>query len=186
MDPKTLVRHSRFLSLVLRHKPQEVGIALEDGGWVSVDVLLAALAAHGRKLKRAELDQIVAGNDKQRFAFSGDGKKIRASQGHSVDVDLRLEQAAPPAVLYHGTARDRLRSISVSGLLKGKRHHVHLSAATDTATKVGARHGEAVVLPVRAGEMAADGHVFYRSANGVWLTDAVPPRYIDWAAKDAP
>jgi putative RNA 2'-phosphotransferase len=184
MDDRTLVKRSRFLSLVLRHKPEAVGLALGDGGWVDVAALLAALKAHGRGMTRAELDAVVAGNDKQRFAFSEDGRRIRANQGHSVEVDLHLEAAQPPEVLWHGTIGANLRAISRDGLLKGKRHAVHLSADRETASKVGARRGEPVLLAVRAGEMARDGAVFQRSDNGVWLVDGVPPRYIDWAATE--
>jgi putative RNA 2'-phosphotransferase len=172
------VKISKFLSLVLRHKPETISLRLDEAGWVNVADLLAALDAHGRPVTRAELEETVATNDKKRFAFNEDGTRIRASQGHSVEVELDYAPAAPPAVLYHGTASRFLGSIFASGLVKGQRHHVHLSADTETALKVGQRHGKPVVLTVRAAAMQTDGHIFYLSANGVWLTDAVPPAYL--------
>ena len=171
-------RASKFLSLVLRHEPERIGITLDDAGWTDVDALLTALDAHGLALTRAELDAIVASSDKQRFALSPDGARIRANQGHSVDVELGLEAVTPPDVLYHGTVDAALPGIRAQGLLKGQRHHVHLSADVETAQKVGGRRGKAVVLAIRAGEMAAAGHTFYRSANGVWLVDHVPVQFI--------
>ncbi len=171
-------RLSKFLSLVLRHQPDLIGITLDDAGWTGVEALLAAAAAHGTPITRAELDDIVRSSDKQRFALSPDGAKIRANQGHSVGVDLALAPAPPPAVLYHGTVDKVLASIRTGGLIKGARHHVHLSADRDTATKVGGRRGKPVILTVRADAMADAGHVFYRSANGVWLVEAVPPAFL--------
>lgn len=170
---------SKFLSLILRHKPEVVEIELDEQGWVEIDKLLAACAAHGRTLSRADLDYVVANNNKQRFAISADGQRIRASQGHSVAVDLGYEAAEPPELLYHGTADHHLPAIRRQGLLKGKRHHVHLSADEATATAVGLRHGQPVVLTVRTGEMARAGFLFFLSANGVWLTETVPYPYID-------
>ncbi len=167
---------SRFLSLVLRHKPEVIGIALDAQGWVDVDVLLAALRAHGRSVTREELERVVATSDKKRFALEGD--RIRAHQGHSVDVDLDLRPEAPPPRLYHGTVARFVESIRREGLVRGQRHHVHLSADVATAKSVGGRRGAPVVLEVDAAAMARDGHVFYRSANGVWLTDHVPPAYL--------
>jgi putative RNA 2'-phosphotransferase len=177
-----LVRVSKRLSYVLRHRPDSVGLTLGTGGWVAVDDLLTALAAHGRQVTRAELDEVVAGNDKRRFAVETgpDGRdRIRASQGHSVPVDLGLEAVEPPPVLYHGTGAGVVDAIRAEGLRKGRRHHVHLSADRATALRVGARRsGPVVVLTVDAAAMAADGYAFYRSANGVWLTGHVPPRYL--------
>lgn len=170
---------SKFLSLILRHKPEVVGIELDKQGWVAIDVLLAACAAHGRALSRTDLDYVVANNNKQRFAVSADGQRIRASQGHSVAVNLGYEVAEPPELLYHGTAVQNLPSIRRQGLVKGKRHHVHLSADKTTATAVGQRHGKPVVLTVKAGEMARAGFLFFLSANGVWLTETVPYAYMD-------
>lgn len=169
---------SRFLSLVLRHQPALIGLTLDDAGWTPVDELLAKLAVAGHALSREALDEIVRSSDKQRFAFSDDGHRIRANQGHSVPVDLGLPPIEPPAVLLHGTTRRFLASILKQGLAKRARHHVHLSESASTATAVGARRGESVLLKVDAARMHADGHVFYRSANGVWLTDAVPPAYL--------
>jgi putative RNA 2'-phosphotransferase len=176
------VKISKFLSLALRHKPEIISLCLDEAGWVNVADLLAALDARGRPVTRAQLEEVVATNDKKRFAFSEDGTRIRASQGHSLEVELDYAPAAPPAILYHGTASRFLGSIFASGLVKGRRRHVHLSADTDTALKVGQRHGKPVALTVKAAAMQADGHVFYRSANGVWLTDAVPPAYLELPA----
>lgn len=170
---------SKFLSFVLRHKPREIGLELDPQGWAVIDELLAASAVHGQRISRDELDYVVAHNNKKRFAISEDGQRIRASQGHSLDVDLGYEPADPPELLYHGTADRNLDSIRKHGLLKGKRHHVHLSPDEATARIVGQRHGTPVVLTVRAGEMARAGFRFYVSANGVWLTDTVPYRFVD-------
>jgi putative RNA 2'-phosphotransferase len=178
MSPRDLVRTSRRLSLVLRHRPQSVGITLDPAGWAAVDTLLAALAAHGTRISRAELDAVVAGNDKQRFAFDPSGTRIRASQGHTVPVELGYTPLPPPAVLYHGTVPASIDSILRTGLRPGRRHDVHLSADVGTAQKVGARRGRPVVLELDAARMAADGHEFRRSANGVWLAAAVPAGYI--------
>lgn len=172
------VRVSKFLSLVLRHDPSRIGIALDSAGWTDVEALLAALARHGVAITRDQLDQLVASSDKQRYALSEDGTRIRANQGHSVTVDLQLAPAEPPELLYHGTVEGALDGIREQGLVRGARHHVHLSSEVDTATKVGARRGAPVILTVRAADMATAGHVFYRSANGVWLTDCVPARFI--------
>jgi uncharacterized protein (TIGR02452 family) len=172
------VRISKFLSLVLRHQPARIGITLDDAGWTDVDALLAACAAHGVTITRAELDEVVATSDKQRYAFSEDRTRIRANQGHSVPVELGLAPTPPPETLYHGTVDAALEGIRADGIKKGARHDVHLSDNLDTATKVGGRRGKAVILTVRAGAMADAGHVFYRTENGVWLTDHVPPQFI--------
>jgi putative RNA 2'-phosphotransferase len=172
------VRVSKFLSLVLRHNPGRIGIVLDEAGWTDVTALLAACAAHGVSLSRDDLAALVASSDKQRFALSPDGERIRANQGHSVEVDLQLAPAEPPPTLFHGTVEAAIASIRAQGLVRGQRHHVHLSADVATATKVGGRRGKPVVLTVRAGDMAAAGHVFYCSTNGVWLVDHVPPEFI--------
>jgi putative RNA 2'-phosphotransferase len=179
-DPDTAqtVKQSRFLSLVLRHEPDRIGLTLDPGGWVAVDELLAALAAHRRPMTRARLDRVVADNDKQRFAFDATGTRIRASQGHSVQVELGYAEAEPPAVLFHGTHPGALAAIRREGLRPMQRHAVHLSPDRETAGRVGARRGRPVVLVVDAARMAAAGHRFRVSANGVWLTDAVPPEYL--------
>jgi putative RNA 2'-phosphotransferase len=169
---------SKLLSYVLRHRPDSIGLALDAHGWADAGELLACLAAHNKPVDRALLERVVAENDKQRFAFSEDGSRIRASQGHSIDVDLQLRAAEPPAVLYHGTASRFLKSILASGLRAGARHHVHLSADRETATRVGARHGFPAVLVVDAARMHADGIAFYQSDNGVWLTGDVKPSYL--------
>lgn len=174
------VRVSKFLSLVLRHRPEEVGVTLDREGWVSVSTLLEALGAHGLRLTLGELREVVRSNDKQRFSFSADGLRIRASQGHSLKVELGYEPLEPPPTLYHGTAERFLASIRQQGLLKGRRHHVHLSEQETTAHAVGKRYGRPVILEIASGAMHADGHAFFRSANGVWLTEHVPVRYISF------
>lgn len=179
MDQR-LVRLSKFMSLVLRHDPGAIGITLDPQGWVEVDDLLAAAGRAGTALDRETLLRIVAESDKQRFALSEDGRRIRANQGHSVEVDLALAPLDPPALLYHGTATRFLEGIRRDGLLKQSRQHVHLSADEATAVKVGQRHGRPAVLRVRAGDMAAAGHQFFRSDNGVWLTDHVPPEFLEF------
>ncbi|MFD7732816.1 RNA 2'-phosphotransferase [Kitasatospora phosalacinea] len=178
MDEKRTVKTSKMLSRILRHDPGAVGVALDAAGWVGVDALLAALARHGRPLSRAELDHVVATNNKRRFAYSEDGRSIRASQGHTVAVDLGLPATAPPDVLFHGTAERTLPYILAEGLRPMNRQDVHLSADTGTAVKVGSRHGRPVVLEVDAAAMALAGHEFRVSANGVWLTAAVPVQYL--------
>jgi putative RNA 2'-phosphotransferase len=175
---RSAVKISKFLSLVLRHRPEQIGIQLDVAGWVAVDELLAACRAHGRAITLAELQSIVTNNDKQRFSFSADGSLIRANQGHSIGVELGYEPAPPPATLYHGTAERFLDSIKAQGLLKGRRHHVHLSADEVTAIKVGQRHGKPVILRVQAEAMHSDGFSFYLSENGVWLTEHVPITYL--------
>lgn len=169
---------SKFLSLVLRHEPQRIGLTLDAAGWCSVQDLLERLAAAGHPQSREQLQAVVDTSDKKRFALSGDGTRLRANQGHSVDVDLGLSPAQPPAVLHHGTASRFLPSILAAGLDKRGRHHVHLTTSLDIARSVGRRYGTVVVLDVDAAEMSADGHQFFRSDNGVWLTDAVPPSYL--------
>lgn len=173
------VRTSKFLSLVLRHRPDRIGVSLDPAGWIEIDALLAACARHGVAISRAELAAVVATNDKQRFAISDDGARIRASQGHSVDVELGYEPATPPEVLFHGTIAAALPAIRADGLRPMSRHAVHLSADTATASRVGGRRGSPVVLRVRAGEMARAGHAFSVSANGVWLTDHVPAAFLE-------
>ncbi|MFE5333064.1 RNA 2'-phosphotransferase [Embleya sp. NPDC056575] len=174
-----IVKISKYLSRHLRHQPERLGIVLDEAGWVEVDVLLAACAARGVGLSRAQLERVVAENDKRRFAFSADGTRIRASQGHTVAVDLGLAEVVPPAVLFHGTSPRSVAAILVEGLRPMDRHDVHLSVDVETARRVGARRGRPVVFAVRAERMSADGHVFRRSDNGVWLVPAVPPRYLD-------
>ncbi|MEY9941050.1 RNA 2'-phosphotransferase [Streptacidiphilus sp. MAP5-3] len=183
-DNRRMIRTSKFLSRVLRHDPGSIGIRLDPAGWVDVAQLLAAAAAHGRRISRVELDRVVAENDKQRFAFSPDGGRIRASQGHTVPVDLGYQEAAPPARLFHGTHPGALDAIWREGLRPMQRHAVHLSPDIATATRVGGRRGRPVVLSVDAAGMAAAGFVFRVSANGVWLTDHVPPQFLGQVAPD--
>ena len=169
---------SKYLSLVLRHNPAATGITLDEEGWVDVEDLLAGAARHARSFTRAELEEVVQKNDKQRFAFSLDAKRIRANQGHSISVDLGLTPETPPEELYHGTVERFLSSIMANGLDKRSRHHVHLSSEVATATRVGGRRGKAIVLKIAAANMHSAGFHFYCSANGVWLTERVPPEYI--------
>lgn len=178
MNNSRLVKISKYLSKHLRHTPEQIGITLAPGGWVSVDELLAACQKHSFPLNRLELNQVVAKNDKQRFSFDLTHTLIRANQGHSVDVDLHLEPSIPPDVLYHGTGHGAVEAILREGLCKMSRHHVHLSRDLTTAKKVGIRHGRPVVFQINAAAMHQEGYAFYCSANGVWLVDHVPPKYL--------
>ncbi len=178
MTPSQTTSASKFLSLVLRHEPSAAHVTLDSAGWVEVEALLAGCAKAGRGLSREDLEHVVVTNAKKRFEFSADGMRIRASQGHSVEVELEYEPQEPPTLLYHGTATRFLDSIRVQGLLKMQRHHVHLSAETKMTLEVGARHGKPVLLTILAGEMHAAGHMFWRSTNGVWLMEHVPVEFI--------
>jgi len=180
MDRKLLTRTSKFLSLVLRHEPEAAHVELDAHGWVAVEELLQGAQQAGVALDRNLLAEIVRTSDKQRFAFSADGMRIRANQGHSVPVDLQLAPGQPPETLFHGTASRFLPSIRTQGLRPGTRQHVHLSADVATATRVGQRHGNPVVLSVHAGAMYAAGHCFLQAANGVWLTGSVPPSHLSF------
>ena len=177
MEPRD-VTTSKRLSLVLRHRPEAVGLSLDPQGWVDVELLLSAFAAAEWPLSRESLDRVVTDNDKQRFEWDVAADRIRARQGHSVPVELDLVPSAPPAVLFHGTPRRNLDSILATGLDRRQRHHVHLSPDRDTAAVVGARRGAHVVLVVDAARMHADGHEFWVTENGVWLTDSVLPEYL--------
>jgi putative RNA 2'-phosphotransferase len=176
---RELINTSKFLSLVLRHEPQAIGLTLGPAGWVEVDELLAAMARHGRAITRSRLEEVVATNDKKRFSFSDDGLRIRASQGHSVEVELGYAPAEPPEVLFHGTCERFVEAIWRDGLLKMQRHHVHLSDQIATAVKVGERRGKAVIFVVAARRMREEGFEFFRSENGVWLTEHVPCRFLE-------
>ncbi len=180
MTDKETVRTSKFLSLILRHEPERVGLELGDAGWVGVDELLKAVNSHGVSLTLDDLKHIVATSDKKRFAFSEEGLRIRASQGHSVEVDLQYPPQTPPELLYHGTATRFLHAIRQHGLQKMQRHDVHLSAETRVTLQVGGRHGKPMLLTIRAGDMHRAGFVFRCSANGVWLVDHVPPQFIEF------
>jgi putative RNA 2'-phosphotransferase len=172
------VRTSKFLSLVLRHRPGTIGLSLDCAGWIGVEELLHALAKCGRPLTRAELDSLVTESDKQRFMIDRATDRIRANQGHSIDVDLDLPESVPPVVLFHGTPIRNLHAIQTGGLRRQGRHAVHLSADAETAHRVGARRGAHAVLEVDAAAMHRDGYRFAVSANGVWLTESVPPCYL--------
>ncbi len=175
----THTKTSKFLSLILRHQPDAIGLTLDENGWADVSELLLKINQSGRSLDLETLKTIVAENDKKRFAFSDDGTKIRASQGHSIEVDLGLIPTEPPEILFHGTAKHSIGSIFATGLKPGSRQHVHLSHTLETAIKVGSRHGTPAVLQVQAKKMHEAGHLFYVSANGVWLTDLVPIEFIE-------
>lgn len=169
---------SKFLSLLLRHKPQLVGLELDEHGWADVDDLIRRVSRR-RPLDRAKLEQIVATDDKQRYSFSADGKLIRANQGHSIAVDVELAELEPPPILYHGTGEKFCPSITAQGLLKMSRLYVHMSSDVETARKVGRRHGVPKIFSVASGKMFADGFKFFRSVNGVWLTEHVPAKYLE-------
>ncbi|WP_434983131.1 RNA 2'-phosphotransferase [Xanthomonas arboricola] len=170
---------SKFLSFVLRHEPQAIGLTLDPEGWAELDALIAGARAHGTALDLELIQAVVAGSDKKRFALSADGQRIRAVQGHSTPtVALQLEARVPPEVLYHGTATRFLEAIMAEGLRPGQRHHVHLSDNPQTAASVGQRYGEPVVLQVDAGRMHRDGLRFFQADNGVWLTAQVPAAFL--------
>ncbi len=170
---------SRFISLILRHKPDTVGLSLDRQGYVSIDALIEAINSKSNFfIDVSMLDFIVRTDNKKRYSYSSDGTMIRANQGHSVNVDLGLKECTPPRVLYHGTGKKYLESILREGLKSKSRIHVHLSSDKDTAVDVGKRHGKPVVLKVEAGLMYSKGYKFYLSENGVWLCDSVPVEYI--------
>jgi putative RNA 2'-phosphotransferase len=173
------IRHiSKFLSLVLRHQPQLIGIRLDQNGWTSVDELIRRSNEYGVKFDKDLLHHVVATNSKKRFAINETGDKIRASQGHSIKIELGYISQQPPEILYHGTAEKFVPSILQTGLEKRNRQHVHLSADFSTAIQVGQRHGKPFVFRILAVQMYYDNFVFYISENGVWLTDHVPPNYL--------
>lgn len=177
-----LIRSSKFLSLVLRHKPEKIGLTLDKSGWVLTADLLKGCADAGHSYTLEELRDIVANNDKKRFEFSEDDNKIRAVQGHSLNIELGYKNECPPKILFHGTARRNLDSIKAQGLLKRNRQYVHLSLSVETAGIVGQRHGEAVILPIQAKEMYLSGKDFFLAPNGVWLTEYVEPKFIDFSS----
>ena len=175
MNQNKMKAISKHLSYILRHKPQAIGLTLDPQGWANVDDLISKSP---KGLSREKIVAVVESNDKQRFILSKDGARIRANQGHSISIDLGLEPAAPPQILYHGTAKRFLDDILAQGLKKMNRQHVHLSADPETATKVGSRHGKPVILALDTPAMLQAGHAFYMSENGVWLTNQVPPQYL--------
>lgn len=178
MNNLRLIKVSKYLSRHLRHAPDRIGIELAPGGWVSVSQLLDACRKHNFPIHLTELKEVVVQNDKQRFSFDETGTLIRANQGHSVEIDLQLEPAIPPGILYHGTGSVAVESILNQGISKMSRHHVHLSVDIQTARKVGARHGTPAIFTVDAAAMHCDSYTFYCSENGVWLVDSVPPNYL--------
>ncbi|MDY6940161.1 MAG: RNA 2'-phosphotransferase [Cyanobacteriota bacterium] len=178
MNPDRRVKISKYLSYHLRHRPEKIGLTLRSGGWANVAELLAAAKKHQFSIKDWELKEVVATNDKQRFSFDAMGTCIRANQGHSIPIDLELEPIVPPARLYHGTHTHAVASISQEGLRKMQRHHVHLSEDIKTACQVGRRRGKPIVFEIDAATMHQQGYPFYRSQNGVWLVDCVPPKFL--------
>lgn len=179
MEEKRKIKISKFLSLVLRHKPEEVGLTLEENGWVKVADLIKACQIRGKSFTLDELREVVETNDKKRFAFDETGERIRASQGHSVEVEIEFEKTEPPAVLYHGTAEKNVSGIFAEGLKKMNRHHVHLSADRETARRVGIRYGKPVIFKIKTADMQKAGFEFYVSANGVWLVEKVPAEFLE-------
>jgi putative RNA 2'-phosphotransferase len=179
MNEKRKTHISKFLSLILRHKPEAIGLSLDSNGWAEVETLLEACARNGNAFSREELEEVVRTNEKKRFAFNESRTKIRASQGHSIDVEIEFEEKKPPEILYHGTAEKNVEQIKQKGLLKMRRHHVHLSSDVETAVSIGARYGKPVVFKIKTGEMLSQGYKFFISANGVWLTSEVPPMFLE-------
>ena len=183
LSEKETTKISKFLSLVLRHQPETIGLTLDEQGWADVQELLQKMQASGSSIDMDILNHVVDTNNKKRFAFNEDQSRIRASQGHSVEVELGYTAQTPPDISYHGTGNKSVESILATGIEKRDRHHVHLSADIETAIKVGQRHGKPVVFEVLAGQMAKDGLIFYISENGVWLTDYVAVGYIRMKGK---
>lgn len=171
---------SKFLSLVLRHNPGKIGLELDENGWANVDELINKANAHHNQLNVELLKEVVATNDKKRFAFNEDETKIRANQGHSIQIDLEYTPVQPPEFLYHGTVGKFREDIRRKGLLKMSRHHVHLSEELETAMRVGSRRGVPIILIIRSGDMFRKGIEFYQSENGVWLTETVAPEFIEF------
>lgn len=171
---------SKFLSYVLRHQPEAIGLTLDSEGWADIGALISCAAKHNQRLDMSLIQAVVDTNDKKRFSISEDGLKIRAAQGHSTNqVNLSYQEQVPPEYLYHGTATRFIDSIHEKGLIAGSRHHVHLSSNEQTAIAVGQRHGKPVILKIKAAAMHQQGFKFYLSDNGVWLTDAVPVEFIE-------
>lgn len=168
---------SKFIAMILRHKPEAIGITLDEHGWANVDELIAGISKE-YEFNMEMLEEIVATDNKQRYSFNEDKTLIRANQGHSIPVDVELEKAAPPDILYHGTGEKYTASIDEQGLIPKSRLYVHLSGDEETAFKVGQRHGKPVIYTVKSGEMYRDGFIFFHSVNGVWLTKEVPVKYL--------
>lgn len=180
MNTKQEKRISKFLSLILRHRPEKINIKLDDYGWADTNELIEKCNDFGVTFTKENLDKVVKNNSKQRFAYSEDGSKIRANQGHSIKIKLGYKPTQPPLFLYHGTATQFIASIKATGLEKRNRHHVHLSLEKETAITVGKRHGKPVILTIHALRMYERGYDFFISENGVWLTDSVPIEFIDF------
>lgn len=181
MDNSYNTKLSKFLSLILRHKPEEIGISLDENGWADVLELLSGINNTGRKINIDLLEEIVKTDNKGRYSFNEDKTKIRANQGHSIKVDVELKEIIPPDILYHGTAERFITNIldKKKGLKSMSRLYVHLSKDYDTAIKVGIRHGNPVVLKINAKQMKEDGYTFYLSENGVYMTKSVPYKYLE-------
>ena len=169
---------SRYISLILRHKPEVIGISLDEHGWANVDELIDGMNSSGNHIDMKILEEIVRTDNKQRYSFNEDKTLIRANQGHSINVDVELEEKEPPEILYHGTAKKYVESINEQGLIPKSRLYVHLSDDINTAIDVGKRHGEVVLYVVKSRDMHKDGHTFYVSKNGVWLTKKIPKQYL--------
>lgn len=178
ISEKQITHISKFLSLVLRHQPETIGIQLDQNGWADIDELIEKANNFGTKFDRPTLNHIIETNSKKRFAFNETLDKIRASQGHSIEIELGYTNQQPPEILFHGTSEKFVQSILATGLDKRNRQHTHLSADIETAIKVGQRHGKPFVFKVLVGQMYQDNFVFYISENGVWLTDNVPTKYL--------
>ncbi len=172
-----LIKTSRFISLILRHKPETIGITLDEHGWANVEELIAGISKT-QYIDMAMLEKIVATDNKQRYSFNEDKTLIRANQGHSIPVDVELPKKKPPAILYHGTGEKYVKSIDEQGLIPKNRLYVHLSGDEEAAKSVGSRHGKPVIYEIYTGEMHSAGYVFYQSVNGVWLTKNVPVKYM--------
>lgn len=179
MNEKRKTKIGKFLSLILRHKPETINLILDENGWASVKELLERSVQNGNSFTRNELEVVVETNEKKRFSFDESGAKIRANQGHSLELKIEFEERTPPKILYHGTAERNVKAIWETGLQRMKRHHVHLSADVETARNVGARYGKPVIFQIETEKMLAENFKFYISKNGVWLADKIPPEFIE-------
>lgn len=180
MNEKQTKRISKFLSLILRHKPETVGVELDANGWTEIDTLLQKMSQAGTRVDREQLDYVVATNNKKRFAISPCGNRIRANQGHSLEVDLAYEPTTPPDKLFHGAPENIISLVRETGLQRMQRHHVHLNSAAEPCVHVAARRGKPVILEIDARQMHEEGYEFFVSENQVWLTDHVPPKFISF------
>lgn len=181
MNKRLITKKSKFLSLILRHKPEEIGIVLDDNGWANISEIIQNSVENDIHFTMEEIEYIVENSEKKRFLISYDRKKIRANQGHSISVDVELKLEIPKIPLFHGTATKHVDSIMKNGINAGNRLHVHLSDSKELAQTVGSRHGKAAILVIDVDQMVEDGLLFYLSENGVWLTEFVAPEYIAMA-----